>query len=77
MSVPPEPQAPFDIPPIITYAVPFFVLTIVIEMIYVRITRKGRYQFTDSAASLSMGLGNQLVGTLFGGAITVAAFFLV
>ncbi len=73
----PEPQAPFEIPPIITYAVPFFVLTIIIEMIYVRITKKGRYQMTDSASSLAMGLGNQVVGTFFGAAFALSFYYFV
>lgn len=68
--------APFEIPPIITYAVPGFVLLILIEMIYVRVTHKGRYQFADSAVSLSMGLGNQVAGLLFGG-LVVASYFWV
>lgn len=61
------PQAPFEIPPIITYAVPAFVLLIIIEMIYVRVTKKGRYEYRDSATSLSMGLGNRVFGIVFGG----------
>lgn len=74
--MPPPPEAPFQIPPIITYAVPFFVLTIIMEMIWVRVTHKGRYQMTDSASSLAMGLGNQVVGLLFGG-FAVAAYYWV
>lgn len=70
----PAPEAPFDVPDIVTYAVPFFVLTIIIEMIWVRVSKKGRYQMTDSASSLAMGLGNQVVGTLFGGAIQIGAY---
>lgn len=73
----PAPDAPFVIPPIITYAVPFFVLTIILEMIYVRVTKRGRYQMTDSASSLAMGLGNQVVGLLFGTAFTLAFFYWV
>jgi sterol desaturase/sphingolipid hydroxylase (fatty acid hydroxylase superfamily) len=65
---------PFEIPDIITYAVPGFVLLILIEMVYVRVTHKGRYQALDSAASLSMGLGNQVAGLLFGG-FAIGVFF--
>jgi sterol desaturase/sphingolipid hydroxylase (fatty acid hydroxylase superfamily) len=67
---------PFEIPDIITYAVPGFVVLILIEMIYVRATHKGRYQFVDSATSLSMGLGNQVAGLIFGG-LVVATYFWV
>ncbi|MFT3729748.1 MAG: sterol desaturase family protein [Terricaulis sp.] len=73
----PAPAPPFDIPPIVTYAVPFFVLTIIIEMIWVRVAKKGRYQVTDSFSSLAMGFGNQIVGTLFGAAIVIGAYGLV
>lgn len=70
----PPVEAPFEIPPIITYAVPAFVLLILLEMAYVRVTHKGRYQFEDSASSLSMGLGNRVAGLLFGG-LAVGAYY--
>lgn len=70
------PEAPFEIPPIITYAVPGFVLLIIIEMIVVRLTKKGRYEFRDSATSLAMGFGNRVFGIAFGG-IAIAAYFWV
>lgn len=68
--------APFDIGLIITFAVPGFVLLIIIEMIVTRFSKRGRYEFADSATSLSMGLGNRIFGILFG-AIAVAAYFWV
>jgi sterol desaturase/sphingolipid hydroxylase (fatty acid hydroxylase superfamily) len=68
------PQAPFEIPPIITYAVPAFVLLIVAEMIFVKLMKKGEYSALDSAASLSMGLGNQAAKLLVGG-LAVAAYY--
>ncbi|MBS0383959.1 MAG: sterol desaturase family protein [Proteobacteria bacterium] len=46
-------------------------------MIWVRVTRKGRYQVTDSFSSLAMGFGNQIVGTLFGAAFVLAAYYWV
>jgi sterol desaturase/sphingolipid hydroxylase (fatty acid hydroxylase superfamily) len=70
----PAPVAPFAIPDAVKIAVPLFVLMIVAEMLYVRFARKGRYQITDSAASLSMGFGNQVVGVLFGAAIQTGAY---
>jgi sterol desaturase/sphingolipid hydroxylase (fatty acid hydroxylase superfamily) len=75
-AIPPGLEPPFDIPPIITYAVPAFVILIVLEMIITKITKKGRYEFADSATSLSMGLGNRIFGILFG-AFAVAAYFWV
>jgi sterol desaturase/sphingolipid hydroxylase (fatty acid hydroxylase superfamily) len=70
------PEAPFAIPDIITYAVPGFVILIIAEMIYVRFTKKGRYEVRDSATSLAMGFGNQIAGLLVGG-IGVAAYVFV
>lgn len=70
------PQAPFEIPPIITYAVPAFVLLIIIEMFVVKATKKGRYEYRDSATSLAMGFGNRVFGILFGG-FAVLAYFAV
>jgi sterol desaturase/sphingolipid hydroxylase (fatty acid hydroxylase superfamily) len=69
-------EPPFDIPPIITFAVPAFVLLILIELIFVRVTKRGRYETMDSAASLSMGLGNRIAGLLFGG-FAIASYFWV
>jgi sterol desaturase/sphingolipid hydroxylase (fatty acid hydroxylase superfamily) len=68
------PEAPFEIPPIITYAVPVFVILIVSEMLAVKLVEKGEYNAADSAASLSMGLGNQ-VAKLLVGALAVAAYY--
>jgi sterol desaturase/sphingolipid hydroxylase (fatty acid hydroxylase superfamily) len=70
------PEAPFEIPPIITYAVPGFVLLILLEMIYVRVTRQGRYEARDSASSLAMGFGNRVFGIAFGG-LAIGAYFWV
>ncbi len=63
----PRVPAPFEIPDIVTYAVPGFVLLILIEMLYVRASKHGRYQALDSATSMSMGFGNQVSGLLIGG----------
>jgi sterol desaturase/sphingolipid hydroxylase (fatty acid hydroxylase superfamily) len=60
---------------IITFAVPGFVLLILIEMVVVRLTRRGRYEVSDSATSLIMGFGNQVAGILFGGAAIFTYFW--
>jgi sterol desaturase/sphingolipid hydroxylase (fatty acid hydroxylase superfamily) len=70
------PPPPFAIPPIITFAIPGFVVLIIAEMLYVRVTKRGRYQFADSASSLMMGLGNQVAGLLVG-AFAVWSFYAV
>ncbi len=68
--------APFEIPDIVTYAVPGFVLLILIEMIYVRTTKRGRYQALDAATSMAMGFGNQVSGLLIGGFVIACYFWL-
>jgi sterol desaturase/sphingolipid hydroxylase (fatty acid hydroxylase superfamily) len=55
--------------------VPGFVLLIIIEMLYVRIAKKGRYEARDSATSLFMGLGNRVFGIAFGGLAILAYFW--
>ena len=67
---------PFHIPDIIMYAVPGFVILILIEMAVVKFTKRGEYNARDSAASLLMGFGNRVAGILFGG-IAVWAYFWV
>lgn len=67
---------PVAIPPIITYAVPAFVVLILIEMAIVRAKRQGRYEAADSAASLTMGLGNKTASVLTGG-IAIGAYYAV
>jgi sterol desaturase/sphingolipid hydroxylase (fatty acid hydroxylase superfamily) len=70
------PSAPFEIPDVITYAIPAFVLLILAEMIYVRVTGRGEYNTGDSAASLAMGFGNQVMGLLVGG-FAIACYYFV
>jgi sterol desaturase/sphingolipid hydroxylase (fatty acid hydroxylase superfamily) len=65
----------FDKDLIITFAVPGFVLLILIEMAMVRMTRHGRYDVKDSATSLLMGFGNQIAGILFGAAAVLSLFW--
>ena len=65
----------FDYPDVIAYAVPAFILLVLIEMIAVRLTKKGRYEAKDSAASLIMGFGSE-VAPLLGGAALVYGVFI-
>ncbi len=58
---------PISIPPIVTYAIPAFVVLILVEMLALKSGARGRYDAADSAASLSMGLGNRAVGLVTGG----------
>ncbi|MFZ4069376.1 MAG: sterol desaturase family protein [Caulobacterales bacterium] len=51
---------------VVTYAIPGFVALIIVEMLFVRAAKRGDYDVTDSAASLSMGFGNTVSNALFG-----------
>lgn len=53
-----------SLPDPVAMAVPFFVAFILIELAYVRLTRQGGYETVDTATSLTMGMGNLLVGML-------------
>jgi sterol desaturase/sphingolipid hydroxylase (fatty acid hydroxylase superfamily) len=71
-----EPIAPFTVPDVVTYATPAFILLVIIEMIAVRLMKRGQYNAADSGASLIMGLGSTLVGALPLG-FAAAAFYFV
>ncbi|CAN5628827.1 sterol desaturase family protein [soil metagenome] len=63
-------HAPFDP---VTLAVPFFVLTIILEIALTRFKAvKSHYETKDTMASLAMGLGSNVAGLLTGG-VAVAA----
>jgi sterol desaturase/sphingolipid hydroxylase (fatty acid hydroxylase superfamily) len=47
-------------------ATPLFVLLVIAEMLFVRLTGRGAFEARDTAASLMMGLGSVVVGGLFG-----------
>jgi sterol desaturase/sphingolipid hydroxylase (fatty acid hydroxylase superfamily) len=61
-----------NFPPILIYAVPVFLLTLIVEWALTRRSgQKGRHSLKDSAASLAMGTGNLLTDIAFG-AISLA-----
>jgi alkylglycerol monooxygenase len=51
-----------EIPPFITYAIPFFFLLMLIEMGIGLITKKHFYSFSDTISDLSTGIYSQVVG---------------
>jgi len=54
----------------VTLAVPFFVVTIVLEIILARLGKaKAVYEVRDTATSLGMGLGSSVAGAITGAAI--------
>lgn len=59
----------------VQYAVPFFVLLIILEMAGWKLAGRGRIETRDAAASLAMGFGSQ-VAPYFGGAFVAGALLL-
>lgn len=64
-----------EFPDIIAWAVPAFAVLVLAEIVVARITRRGRYEARDSAASLLMGFGSEIAPLLGGAAIVTAVFF--
>ena len=56
------------------YAVPFFVIAVLAEMIWSRLRRPEAYEPMDTLVSLGFGLGSTVAGALFGG---FAAFIFI
>jgi len=62
-------------PDVVQYAVPLFVVLVLAELIYIRLTGEGgRYETRDALTSLVMGAGNVISGILFAG-VTLGFFF--
>jgi sterol desaturase/sphingolipid hydroxylase (fatty acid hydroxylase superfamily) len=53
-----------NIPDIITPAIPVFIVTLVVEILYAKRIREHWYETKDTAASLSMGIGNVITNLL-------------
>src|SRR5262249_53440527 len=66
-------KAPFDV---VTLATPFFVLTVILEILLARFGKTdARYETKDTAASLLMGLGSTLAGVFTGGIVAAATLW--
>lgn len=63
-------------PNIILYAIPFFILAMIIEIVYTIKFNLKSYHTKDSVTSLSMGIGNVILGFI-SKAIVIAAFYFV
>jgi sterol desaturase/sphingolipid hydroxylase (fatty acid hydroxylase superfamily) len=61
-----------EIPNLIHYAIPLFILTLIIEIVLTSRRQMKSYTFNDAAASISMGLGNVFIG-LFAKALVFSA----
>ena len=60
----------------VDFAVPFFILLIVAEMIIVRKKFGARYEPRDTLTSLLFGVGSTVAGLLFAGATIAIAVWL-
>lgn len=65
-----------EIPNLIHYAIPFFILTVIIEVIITVKVKLEGYEFKDAATSITMGLGNVAIG-LFTKGVVFAIFTLL
>lgn len=65
-----------EFPNLILYAIPFFILAMLVELIYTVKHHIQTYETKDAFASIGMGLGNVLLGFL-SKAMVLAAFFYI
>jgi len=65
-----------EFPNIILYAIPFFILAMLVELAVTIKENINTYETKDAFASISMGLGNVLLGFL-SKAIVLASFFYI
>jgi len=61
-----------EIPNLIYFAIPFFIITLIIEILVINKKKIVIYEFKDAAASISMGLGNVFIG-IFAKVLVLAA----
>ena len=65
-----------EIPHLIHFAIPFFIITVIIEVILTVKIRLEEYEFKDAATSIAMGLGNVFLGLISKSLVlTVFLFF--
>ena len=65
-----------EIPNLIHYAIPFFALTVIIEVILTVKVKLDDYELKDAGTSILMGLGNVVIG-LFTKGIILSVFYLI
>lgn len=63
-----------DLPNPVDFAIPAFVLLIVIEMIWAKRRAPEKYEPKDTLTSLAFGLGSTVVGLLVGGLVLAMSF---
>jgi sterol desaturase/sphingolipid hydroxylase (fatty acid hydroxylase superfamily) len=62
-----------NLPDPVAIAIPVFVLSIIVELVAVRLGWRGDYDWRDTGTSLTMGLGNTIVGALLAGTAAAIA----
>lgn len=58
-----------ELPDPVAYAVPGFILLLIVEMIVSRRKDRSRYEARDTLTSLLLGTGSQVAGALVGAAV--------
>ncbi len=62
-----------ELPNIIHYAIPFFIITVIVEVVLTVKVKLADYEFKDAMTSITMGLGNVFIG-LFTKALVLVFF---
>ena len=65
-----------EIPNLIHFAIPFFVITVILEVILTVKVKLEDYEFKDAGTSIAMGLGNVAIG-LFTKGVVLSVFYFV
>lgn len=65
-----------EIPNLIHFAIPFFVITVIVEAILTVKVQLEEYEFKDATTSIAMGLGNVFVGLFTKGVVVTLFMFL-
>jgi sterol desaturase/sphingolipid hydroxylase (fatty acid hydroxylase superfamily) len=60
----------------VDFAIPGFILLIIIEMLWARKNAPEKYEARDTLTSLALGTGSTVAGALTGGVVSVAALWL-
>ena len=65
-----------EIPNLIHFAIPFFVLTLIIEIVVSAREKANKYETKDAITSITMGLGNVFLGLISKGLVFAIFFYL-
>ncbi|MEE9407409.1 MAG: sterol desaturase family protein [Polaribacter sp.] len=65
-----------ETPNLIHYAIPFFVITVILEVILTVKVKLDEYEFKDAGTSIAMGLGNVAIG-LFTKGVVLSIFYII